>query len=88
MQIPFFTSEGCPELVAQPKNTIRLKAIRLLEKQGSITNRDLVRITNGQTWLTSDLRREGFIKSFEADTWETSSKGARFKRYYWSGKKA
>jgi hypothetical protein len=70
----------------ETKTTIRLKAIKMLKEQGSITNRDLVRITNGQTWLTSDLRKEGYILPFQHDTWENSSKGARFKRYYYSGK--
>lgn len=68
------------------KTTLRAMVIKMLADNGSITNRDLVRLTNGQTWLTSDLRRDGFIKPFHADTWETGQSGKRYKRYWWTGK--
>jgi hypothetical protein len=84
MRIPFFISNKCEDF---SKATIRVKAIQLLMHDGSLTNRDLVRFTNGQTWLTSDLRRDGFILPKSSDTWEKGASGKRFKRYYWSGKR-
>lgn len=81
--MPFFASKKCPEFTP---TTIRAKAIAMLEKRGSITNRELVVLTNGQTWLTSDLRRDGYIKPKHDDTWEVSDSGKRYKRYWWSGK--
>jgi hypothetical protein len=79
----FFTSTRCPDF---SKTTLRVMVVKMLADNGSITNRDLVRLTNGQTWITSDLRRDGFIKPFHADTWETGQSGKRYKRYWWTGK--
>jgi hypothetical protein len=79
----FFTSERCPDF---SKTTLRAIAVGMLEKHGSLTNRDLVSVTNGQTWLTSDLRRDGFIKPKAFDAWETGKSGKKYKRYFWTGK--
>jgi hypothetical protein len=79
----WFQSDRCPDF---SKTTLRAIAVGMLQKQGSLTNRDLVAVTNGQTWLTSDLRRDGFIKPKSYDQWETGQSGKRYKRYIWSGK--
>ena len=83
MQLPFFTSTHCPDF---SKTTLRAIAVRMLQENGRLTNRDLVAITNGQTWLTSDLRRDGYIKPKAYDVWEVGKSGKRYKVYQWSGK--
>lgn len=81
--ISYFTSPKCPDF---SKATLRTMVVNMLQERGSITNRDLVPITNGQTWLTSDLRRDGYIKPKAFDSWEVGASGKKYKRYQWSGK--
>ena len=86
LNIPFFTSKACPDLTPhksqESQDSIITKLVLLMVQRGSLTVREAVPYTNGQTWAISRMRARGLILPMDMDTWEVGSQGQRYKRYY------